>query len=172
MNAPLTSHAGAPHPGDGRLVLSEPELDAAVETLMLAEASLWAAADGALEGGEPKLGRSHWRCAFLLRRRPGLGVQALADLTGVTKQSLSRTTKELAAAGFVVMEPGEDGRRRELRLTDAGLAFEARAAGRLRTALSRAYREAGVEAAGGARRVWTALAGARGASLRRARPPE
>lgn len=157
---------------DGRLVLSEPELDAAVETLILAEASLWAAADRALEGAEPKLGRSHWRCAFLLRRRPGLGVQALADLTGVTKQSLSRTAKELVSAGLAIMESGEDGRRRELRLTEAGLAFEARAAARLRGLLSRAYREAGVEAAGGARRVWTALAGSRATALRRPRPVE
>lgn len=164
----------APH-ADARLILSEPELDAAVETLMLAEATLWEVADAALEAriaeNGPKLGRSHFRCAFLLRRRPGLGVQALAHLTGVTKQSLSRTVKELVALGLVEMQAAEDGRRRRLHLTPAGIAFEAKAGGRLRSALSRAYREAGVEAAGGARRVWTALAGPRGAPARR-RDPE
>ena len=123
---------------------------------------MWATADAALEAGASKLGRSHWRVAFLLRRRPGLGVQALAELTGVTKQSLSRTTKDLASAGLVEMELAEDGRRRRLTLTPAGVAFEAKAGERLRAGLSRAYREAGVEAAGGARRVWAALAGSRG----------
>lgn len=147
---------------DNRLVLSEPELDAALESLLLAEASVWEAADAALEAGAVKLGRGHWRVAFLLRRRPGLGVQVLAELTGVTKQSLSRTVKELAAAGLVEMEMAEDGRRKRVTLTDTGRAFEARAAEKLRAGLSRAYREAGVEAAGGARRVWTALAGTRG----------
>jgi DNA-binding MarR family transcriptional regulator len=151
---------------DGRLVLSEPELDAALESLLLAEASVWAAADAALETGQPKLGRSHWRCAFLLRRRPGLGVQALAELTGVTKQSVSRTVKELTASNLVETELSEDGRRRRLRLTPLGLAFEAAAGERLRAELAGAYREAGVEAAGGARRVWTSLAGSRGRAAR------
>ena len=160
MNAP-----GA----DARLILSEPELDAAVESLMLAEATFWEGADAALEGG-PKLGRGHFRCAFLLRRRPGLGVQALAHLTGVTKQSLSKTAKDLVAAGLAEIELAEDGRRRQLTLTPAGLAFEAETAARLRNALSRAYREAGVEAAGGARRVWTALAGSRAFAGRRREP--
>jgi DNA-binding MarR family transcriptional regulator len=157
-------------PPDPRLVLSEPELDTALETLMMAETSLWLVADGALATGEPRLGRSHFRCAFLLRRRPGLGVQALAQLTGVTKQSMSRTVKELCAAGLVAVEPAEDGRRREARLTEAGRVFEARCADRLRQTLARAYRAAGVEAAAGARGVWTALAGGRGAQWRRRSP--
>ena len=150
-------------PADPRLVLSEPELDAALETLLMAEASFWMVADAALHAAEPKLGRSHWRCAFLLRRRPGLGVQALAELTGVTKQSLSRTVKELAAAGLVELQTAEDGRRREARLTPAGLAFEAACGERMRASLARAYRTGGIEAAAGARRIWSALAGGRGA---------
>ena len=154
-------------PADPRLVLSEPELDAALESLLMAEASFWMIADAALADAQPRMGRSHWRCAFLLRRSPGLGVQALAQLTGVTKQSLSRTLKELTAEGFVQVEPAEDGRRREARLTAEGLAFEAACAGRLRQSLARAYRTGGVEAAAGARRIWAAMAGGRGAQLRR-----
>ncbi|CAN5140631.1 MarR family transcriptional regulator [soil metagenome] len=150
-------------PADPRLVLSEPELDAALESLLMAETSLWMVADAALASQEPKLGRGHWRCAFLLRRRPGLGVQALAQLVGVTKQSMSRTVKELTAAGLIELQPAEDGRRREARLTPSGLAFEAACGERMRASLARAYRTGGVEAATGARRIWSALAGGRGA---------
>ncbi len=153
----------APAGADARLVLSEPELDAALEHLLLAEASVWSAADAALEGAPegPRLGRGHWRLAFLLRRRPGLGVGELAALTGLSKQGASRTLGELEAAGLVDKALGEDARRRPARLTDAGRRFEARVAERLRGALARAYRGAGVEHAAGARRVWAALAGAR-----------
>lgn len=149
----------APPGADARLVLSEPELDAALEHLLLAEASVWSAADAALEGGA--LGRGHWRMAFLLRRRPGLGVGELAALTGLSKQGASRTLRELEAAGLVEKGLAEDARRRPAVLTDAGRRFEARAAERLRGALARAYRAAGVEHAPAARRVWAALAGAR-----------
>jgi DNA-binding MarR family transcriptional regulator len=156
---------------DPRLVLSAPELDAALEQALLAEAVLWTAADDALSTpmgspGASTLGRGHWRAAFLIRRRPGLGVKELAALTGLSKQGASRVLKELEAAGMIAKgrpEPGlgEDARRRPAALTEAGAAFEAHVAARLHAALARAYRAAGVEHAGGARRVWASLAGAR-----------
>ena len=131
---------------DPRLVLSEPELDAALDA---------AAAE------RPRLGRGHWRMAFLLRRRPGLGVRALADLTGLSKQGASRTLADLVRAGLVETSQAEDARRRPASLTPAGLAFEALVGERLRASLARAYRAGGIEHAPSARRVWSALAGAR-----------
>ena len=104
------------------------------------------------------MGRGHWRAAFLIRRRPGLGVKELAGLTGLSKQGASRVLRELEAAGLVDKGLGEDARRRPAALTPAGLAFEMHGAVRLRAALARAYRVAGVENAAGARRVWNALA--------------
>ena len=153
----------APAPADARLVLSEAELDAALELFVLAEASMAAVADAALEAGEPRLGRSAWRTAFLLKRRPGLGVRELAALTGLSKQGASKVLKELEAAGLIEKALGEDERRRPATLTGAGRLWERAVGERMRAALARAYRAGGLEHAGGARRVWAALAGGRAA---------
>jgi hypothetical protein len=75
---------------DPRLILSDDGLDAALEVFLLAQAALWSAADVGLEGEPSGLGRGHWRAALLMKRRPGLGVQALARLTGLSKQAASR----------------------------------------------------------------------------------
>ena len=157
--------AGAPV-ADARLVLSEGGLDDALELFVLSEASLWAVADAALETAEPRLGRSHWRVAFLLKRRPGLGVLELAALTGLSKQGASKTLKELEAAGLVARAAGEDGRRRPAELSGEGRRWEQAVGERMRAALARAYRAGGIEHAGSARRVWAALAGGRAAPRR------
>ena len=146
---------------DPRLILREEELDAGLELMMLAEAALWAGADAGLEA-EAGLGRSHWRAAFLMKRRPGLGVQELAHLTSLSKQAASRVIVDLEARGYAEKAPGDlDGRRRVARLTEAGEAFEARVSQRLRDQLGRAYRTGGLDGVAGARRILSALAGGR-----------
>ena len=145
---------------DPRLILREDELDAGLELLLLAEASLWAAVDQGLEGSG--LGRSHWRAAFLLRRRPGVGVQELAHLTSLSKQAASRILVDLEAKGFVAKTAGDlDGRRRTAALTPAGEAFETAVSERLRTLVARAYRTGGLDGVAGSRRILSALAGGR-----------
>jgi DNA-binding transcriptional ArsR family regulator len=104
-------------PADPRLILRDEELDAGLELMMLAEASLWAGVDAGLEAeaalGVTGLGRSHWRAAFLLKRRPGLGVQDLARLTSLSKQAASRVLSDLEAKGLAEKAQGDlDGRRR------------------------------------------------------------
>jgi DNA-binding MarR family transcriptional regulator len=147
---------------DPRLILREDELDAGVELMLLAEAALWAGVDAGLEAEPAGLGRSHWRAAFLLKRRPGLGVQDLAHLTSLSKQAASRILSDLEAKGLVAKTSGElDGRRRSAELTEAGRLFEHRIAERLRAQLARAYRAGGLEGVSGARRILTALAGGR-----------
>jgi len=149
---------------DARLVLREEELDAALELFLLAEAALASAAEAALQGEPKGLGRGHWRTAFLLKRRPGIGVQELSRLTGLSKQGASRVLGELEKAGYVTKQPGEmDARRRPAVLTPEGEAFEQRGSERLRTALARAYRTGGLDAVSGARRILAALAGPRNA---------
>ncbi|MGH6963360.1 MAG: MarR family winged helix-turn-helix transcriptional regulator [Phenylobacterium sp.] len=149
-------------PPDPRLILREDELDAGLELLLLAEASVWAAVDQGLESEGLGLGRSHWRAAFLLRRRPGVGVQELAHLTSLSKQAASRILVDLAAKGLVEKASGElDGRRRTAVLTARGEAFEAAIGERLRTQIARAYRAAGLDGVAGARRILAALAGGR-----------
>lgn len=147
---------------DPRLILRDEELDAGLELMMLAEAALWAGVDAGLEAEALSLGRSHWRAAFLLKRRPGVGVQELAHLTSLSKQAASRILGDLEAKGLVEKAAGDlDGRRRSASLTAAGEAFEDRIAERLRGQLARAYRSGGLEGVAGARRILSALAGSR-----------
>ena len=149
-------------PADPRLILREDELDAGVELLLLAEAAVWRAVDDGIEAQGLGLGRSHWRAAFLLRRRPGVGVQDLAQLTSLSKQAASRILVDLAAKGLIEKRAGDlDGRRRSAALTPKGQAFEAAVTERLRAELGQAYRSAGLEGVAGARRILAALAGGR-----------
>ncbi|MFN4178376.1 MarR family winged helix-turn-helix transcriptional regulator [Phenylobacterium sp.] len=154
-------------PADSRLILSETELDQGLELVLLAETSLWAAADALLEAEDAGLGRSHWRAAFLLRRRPGAGVKEIARLTGLTKQAASRTLADLERRGLAEKAAGDlDARRRPARLTEAGLAFEARIADRLRTMVGQAYRDGGLDGVAAARRILASLAGPRAGGRR------
>jgi DNA-binding MarR family transcriptional regulator len=149
-------------PADPRLILREDELEAGLELMLLAEAALWAAVDAGLETENLGLGRSHWRAAFLIRRRPGLGVQDLAQLTSLSKQAASRILVDLAAKGLIEKSAGDlDGRRRSAALTARGEAFEAAITERLRNQIGRAYRAAGLEGVAGSRRILAALAGGR-----------
>jgi DNA-binding MarR family transcriptional regulator len=147
---------------DTRLILREEELDASVELFVLAEAALWSTAEAALQGHPSGLGRGHYRAALLLKRRPGIGVQELAQLTGLSKQGASRVLGDLEQAGYVEKIPGKsDGRRKPAQLTAEGRAFEARVSERLRAHLALAYRTGGLDAVAGARRILTAVAGSR-----------
>ena len=149
-------------PADPRLILREEELDSGLELLLLAEAAVWSAVDAALEPEAKGLGRSHWRAALLLRRRPGLGVQDLAKLTGLTKQAASRTLSDLEKLGLAQKSGGDlDARRRTIALTEAGRAFEGRISERLRAVVAKAWREGGLDGVPGARRILHALAGPR-----------
>jgi DNA-binding MarR family transcriptional regulator len=154
---------------DPRLILRDEELDSGLELLLLAEATLWATVDAALEAEAKGLGRPHWRAAFLLRRRPGVGARDLSRLTGLSKQAASRTLGDLLRFELAEVETGDlDARRRPVRLTSAGLAFESRVSERLRALLGRAYRTGGLDSVAGARRILAALAGPRtGVGLRR-----
>jgi len=147
---------------DPRLILHDEELDAGLELLMLAEAAVWGAVDAGLEAENLGLGRSHWRAAFLLKRRPGLGVQELAHLTSLSKQAASRILSDLEAKGLAEKAAGDfDGRRRNASLTVQGRAFESRIAERLRGQLARAYRSGGLDGVAGTRAILSALAGVR-----------
>ena len=147
---------------DTRLILREEELDSSLEMLLLAEAAVWAAADAVLETEAKGLGRSHWRAALLLLRRPELGVQELAKLTGLTKQAASRTLSDLKVLGLAEKTDGElDARRRTTALTPAGRAFEGRVSERVRALVAKAWREGGLDGVPAAKRILNALAGSR-----------
>lgn len=147
---------------DPRLILRPEELDAALEQFLLAEAALWMASDVALADQPHKLGRGHFRAAFLLKRRPGIGMKDLARLTGLSKQGASRVLRDLIQAGYAATTASdEDARRRPTVLTEAGATFEAKVAEGMRAHLSAAFRDGGLDAVLGARRILAAVAGPR-----------
>lgn len=145
---------------DPRLILRDDELDLGLELILLAETAIWLEVDEALAAEPHGLNRSHWRALFLIRRRPGLGVLDLAALTGLSKQSASKTVSELEAAGLADKPRGDlDGRRKGAVLTTAGEALEGRVGDRLRARVAAAYRAGGSDAVLGARKVLGTIAG-------------
>ncbi len=145
---------------DPRLILRDDELDLGLELILLAETAIWIEVDAALAAEPHDLNRSHWRALFLIRRRPGLGVLDLAALTGLSKQSASKTVSELERAGLADKPRGDlDGRRKGAVLTQAGEALEARVGERLRKRMAMAYRAGGADAVLGARKVLGTVAG-------------
>jgi DNA-binding MarR family transcriptional regulator len=91
-------------------------------------------------------------------RQPGITLADLVDIVRLTKQSLSRTIKELEARDLIVRGASQsDRRRRPLRLTEQGAALEERLNGGLRRRLALAYRAAGADAVAGYHQVLLGL---------------
>ena len=141
-----------PTRGEQRLYLTDEQLRQGIELLFFAYRDFTADPDRILE--EYGYGRAHHRAIHFINRKPGLTVQGLLDILGVTKQSLNRVLRQLIADRMVVSTVGEDDRRqRLLSLTEAGEALEARLSEAQRARVRRAYSEAGPEAVAGFRRV-------------------
>jgi DNA-binding MarR family transcriptional regulator len=79
-------------------------------------------------------------------------------ILGITKQSLGRILKDLAAKGLVSQSVGSaDRRERRLALTTSGQALEQALTAPQRALMANAYRAAGAEAVAGFRTVLTGL---------------
>ena len=80
---------------------------------------------------------------FILRciaTEPGISLKALAERTRAAQSSVSETVKRLAAAGLVDRRTAlADGRRAELRLSDAGAEISRRAGETVQERLIRAF---------------------------------
>ena len=69
-------------------------------------------------------GRAHHRVLHFVNRAPGLTVAELLEPLAITKQSLSRTLRQLVDAGLVVQRThGDDRRQRHLYPTASGRAL-------------------------------------------------
>ena len=98
------------------------------------------------------------RSAVVRERAPGTTVTNLLEILGVTKQSLNRVLRTLIEDGLVESRVGKiDKRERNLFLTEAGIALEARLSDAQRTRMRATYREAGPEAVAGFRKVLEAM---------------
>jgi len=142
--------------GASPLFLRDEDLRQGLDMLFYAWRDLAAEADPALD--KEGLGRAHHRALYFIGRNPGLSVSELMAILGITKQSLSRVVKELAAKGLVSQSVGSaDRRERRLKLTEAGQALEQALTAPQRTLMASAYRAAGADAVAGFRTVLAGL---------------
>lgn len=137
------------------LFLRDPEVMRGVRLLLLGQSHLLRSVDAALK--DAGIGRAHYRLLGHVVRWPGLSMADLVDLTGISKQALSRVARDLEKREFLVMrESVRDRRRRELVPTDAGVQLVDSADALLRATMAEAYAGAGQAAVTG---FWRVLEG-------------
>lgn len=137
------------------LYLRDAEVQRGVALLLLGQSHLLRAIDPELRAAG--IGRAHSRMLGHVVRWPGLTMGDLIDLTGTTKQALSRVARDLVQRGLVEITPGAlDKRRREVRPTAEGEALSVRIDEALGRAMAHAYSGAGQDAVTG---FWHVLEG-------------
>lgn len=103
--------------------------------------------------------RVHHRILYFVGRNPGCSINGLLGIMKVSKQYLHRPLKRLVEDGHVRMEAdSRDRRSKRLRLTAKGARLEDSLTGSQREQLAGAFREAGVGAEAGWRKVMALLA--------------
>ncbi|WP_273690815.1 MarR family winged helix-turn-helix transcriptional regulator [Ketogulonicigenium vulgare] len=103
-------------------------------------------------------GRAHHRVLHFVHRRPGVTVNGLLAILGITKQSLNRVLRVLVDDAMVESRVGPDDKReRHLYLTTKGTALELELADVQTERMRRAYRAAGPVAVAGFRTVLEAM---------------
>lgn len=134
------------------LFLREQELRQGMELLFYAYRDFTAEPDKMLS--RFGFGRAHHRVVYFVGRYPRMTVSELLRTLRITKQSLSRVLGSLVEEGFVLQQADpEDRRRRLLSLTDKGMKLEHALSEVQMRRFAQAYREAGIEAVEGFRRV-------------------
>ena len=134
------------------LFLREHELRQGMELLFYAYRDFTAEPDKMLS--RFGFGRAHHRVVYFVGRYPRMTVSELLRTLRITKQSLSRVLGNLVGEGFVLQRADpEDRRRRLLSLTDKGMELERALSEVQMRRIAQAYREAGIEAVEGFRRV-------------------
>ena len=93
-----------------------------MEALFFAYRDFISSADRQLD--QLGFGRAHHRVLHFVNRAPGLTVAGLLEPLAITKQSLSRTLRQLVEAGLIVQRThGDDRRQRHLYPTETGRAL-------------------------------------------------
>jgi DNA-binding MarR family transcriptional regulator len=142
--------------GESLLFLTDEQLRKGIEAMFFAYRAFTADPDRILENYE--YGRAHHRAIHFINRQPGLTVNMLLSLLGVTKQSLNRVLRTLVEDGLVEARVGRrDKRERHLFLTEKGAALERDLSEAQRTRMRAAYRAAGPVAVAGFRQVLEAM---------------
>lgn len=148
----MQDHSGADSSGDSLLFLTDDQLLQGIELMFFAYRGFTSDPDKILENYT--YGRAHHRAIHFVNRHPGITVNALLDILGVTKQSLNRVLRQLVSDGLIDSRVGKNDRReRNLFLTDEGNALERQLSKAQRSRMRAAYRAAGPDAVQGFRRV-------------------
>ena len=138
------------------LFLREEELRRGIESMFFAYRDFMSEADSIL--AEKDMGRAHHRAIYFVGRHPGITVSDLLTILCITKQSLSRVLSSLMEKGYVIQKQDTiDRRKRLLFLTNAGIVLESQLTSLQGRRFASAYRQAGVDAVDGFRRVLRGL---------------
>ena len=151
----MSERGFSPNPARGAeqlLFLTDDQLRQGIELMFFAYRGFTADPDRILT--ERGYGRAHHRAIHFVNRRPGLTVNDLLDILGVTKQSLNRVLRQLVDDGLIDSRVGtRDRRQRNLHLTATGRAFEQELSAAQRRRMRAAFSAAGPEAVAGFRKV-------------------
>jgi DNA-binding MarR family transcriptional regulator len=122
----------------------EQELNRALEALHFAFRAVVAKPDALL--AERGLSRVHHRILYFIGRHPGLSVNELLALLGVSKQSLNAPLRQLTKLALIEAKADPRDRRiKRLTLTDEGLGLEKELSGDQRQRFARAFEIVGRE---------------------------
>jgi DNA-binding MarR family transcriptional regulator len=153
---PQSGFSMNPNRSEQLLFLTDDQLRQGIELMFFAYRGFTADPDRLLEARG--YGRAHHRAIHFVNRRPGLMVNELLEILGVTKQSLNRVLRQLVDDGLVESRVGaSDRRQRNLHLTAAGRALEHELSAAQRRRMRAAYSSAGPEAVAGFRKVLEAM---------------
>ena len=96
--------------GESLLFLTDEQLRKGIEAMFFAYRAFTADPDRILENYE--YGRAHHRAIHFINRQPGLTVNTLLTMLGVTKQSLNRVLRTLVEDGLVESRVGKKDKTR------------------------------------------------------------
>ena len=131
---------------------TEDEVRQGIELLFFAYRDFTAEPDAIL--ARYAFGRAHHRVIHFVGRHPQMTVGELLGILRITKQSLSRVLGQLVQQGFIIQRPGvHDRRQRLLELTLKGRELERQLSEPQRVRVANAYRQVGVRAVEGFRKV-------------------
>ncbi|MEN9355175.1 MAG: hypothetical protein RL318_2500 [Fibrobacterota bacterium] len=138
--------------------LREAALNRALELFHFAYRAFTAGPDRILE--TKGLQRVHHRILYFTGRHPGISVNGLLEILGVSKQALNAPLRQLLEMRLVESRINATDRRvRELRLTQDGAHLEATLSGLQRQRMEEVFREAGPETETAWRTVMSTIAG-------------
>jgi len=147
----MVEHSNAAK-GENLLFLTDDQLLQGIELMFFAYKGFTSDPDQILQ--DYTYGRAHHRALHFIQRNPGITVNALLDILGVTKQSLNRVLRHLVDDELVESSVGiKDRRERNLQLTQVGIALERSLSEAQRKRMRGAYKAAGPDAVQGFRTV-------------------